>query len=478
MTNSTEPATPTITLKRNTLGVPAILFFVFSAQAPLTGIVGAVAYSVALGNGAGAPGAYLLVGLVIILFAVGFTTISRHIDTRGGFYPIVQAGLGRGIGTGGAFLALWSYNTIQAAMYGLLGATLAGMFPAMAWWIYAVAAIAVVWALGTRGIELGARVLSVLVIAEVAILLAFSFVVLVTTGWGDLDIGASFAPSAIAVGTPGVAILFAIASMFGFESTAIYSGEARDPRRTVPRATYLSVVSIAIFFAFVVWMIVAYYGSGDVQDAALATLADDPAMFVLEPLTAVLGPWAATAAQILLCTSLLAGVLAFHNMVTRYVHSLADRGYLPRRLAHTNDRHAPAAASLAQTVVALILVMPFAIAGLDPSRTLFAWFSGVAVAALVLLYVLSSVAIVVYFRRTRVEANIWTTLIAPVAATVLMVGELYLIVTQFGMLTGSTGPTGWLLLATVPVMFLAGCLVSRLRSGAVRAPAAISEQDA
>src|SRR5580765_3489976 len=59
-------------LRAGSIGVLGILFFVLSAQAPLTGIVGAAPLAAALGNGAGAPGAYLVVGIVIVIFAVGF----------------------------------------------------------------------------------------------------------------------------------------------------------------------------------------------------------------------------------------------------------------------------------------------------------------------------------------------------------------------------------------------------------------------
>ncbi|NUP59090.1 MAG: amino acid permease, partial [Pseudarthrobacter sp.] len=51
-------------LRAGSVGVLGILFFVLSAQAPLTGIVGASPLAAALGNGAGAPGAYLIVGIV------------------------------------------------------------------------------------------------------------------------------------------------------------------------------------------------------------------------------------------------------------------------------------------------------------------------------------------------------------------------------------------------------------------------------
>ena len=52
-------ATQSTALREGAVGVVGILFFVLSAQAPLTGIAGALPLTVLLGNGAGAPGAYL-----------------------------------------------------------------------------------------------------------------------------------------------------------------------------------------------------------------------------------------------------------------------------------------------------------------------------------------------------------------------------------------------------------------------------------
>ena len=66
-------------LRAGSIGVMGILFFVLSAQAPLTGIVGASPLAAALGNGAGAPGAYLIVGIVIVIemTKAGFRTTAR-----------------------------------------------------------------------------------------------------------------------------------------------------------------------------------------------------------------------------------------------------------------------------------------------------------------------------------------------------------------------------------------------------------------
>jgi amino acid transporter len=458
---------PPTELRRNAVGVLGILFFVLSAQAPLTGIAGALPLTILLGNGAGAPGAYLVIGVIIVLFAVGFIAMSRKVETKGAFYAYVTAGLGRRVGTGSAWLALLAYWTVQAAMYGLYGVVvsglLAGVGVAVPWWVPVLVTIAVVHLLGSLNIGLGARVLAVLVGLEVAILLAFALGALFTGGGpdGSIDVAASFSPAAILAGAPGVALMFAVASMFGFESTAIYSGEAKDPKRTVARATYLSVAVIAIFFSFVSWMFVSYYGAGNAVAAAeAAVVSGDSTVFVFDALVGILGGWSGTIAGILLATSLFAGVLAFHNGINRYLHAMAGEGSMPAVLARTNRHQAPSRAAWVQSVVAVLLVTPFAVLGMDPVLTLFSWFSGLAVAALVVLYVLCSVAVVVYSVRNG-EGALWQTRVAPILAAVLLAGILVLILGNFTTLIGGDVVTATGLVLVVPVAFLLGAALAR-----------------
>lgn len=452
-------------LRAGSIGVLGILFFVLSAQAPLTGIVGAAPLAAALGNGAGAPGAYLVVGIVIVIFAVGFVAMSRRIQANGAFYAYITAAFGRRAGAGAAWLALLAYNTIQAAMYGLYGAAFSGLLAStgleVPWWVLSLATMAGVQVLGSLNIELGARVLAVLVGLEVAVLLLFGFAVLFSGGGPEgMSAAASFSPEAIASGAPGVAIMFAVASMFGFESTAIYSAEAKDPHRTVARATYLSVGVISVFFAFISWMLVSYYGPSRVMDAAGAALeSGDATSFVLGPMVELFGPWAGTVAGVLLVTSLLAGIIAFHNGINRYLHSLALQGSMPAVLARTNRHRAPAVAARIQTAAAVVLVVPFAVLALDPVLTLFSWFSGLAVAALLVLYILCSAAVVGFFRREPGAAPLWQTLLAPALAALLLAWVLFLVVSNFTALIGGSAETAVALLAAVPVVFAAGVLV-------------------
>lgn len=462
MASSALPPAHSTDLKSNAVGVSGILFFVLSAQAPLTGVVGTAAVTIALGNGAGAPGAFVIVGVVLGLFAVGFTTIIRHIDARGGFFPIVSAGLGRRIGFGGSWLAVLAYQAIQTAMYALLGASAAGFAQHywgwdVSWWVFALVAAAIVGLFGVGNIELGARVLSVLVLLEFVLLIVFAVVVLFQGGAHGLDPAGSFGFSAVSAGAPGIAIMFAMASMFGLESTAVYSAEAKDARRTVPRATYLSGTIITLFFAFTTWMLVAYYGPGEVMGAAGAALeSGDASAFVVKPLVDTLGTWAGDAAAALLLTSLLAGLLAFHNLVNRYLHALAGQSGLPPVLARTNRQSAPHVAAGVQVGASVLTVAPFALLDQNPITTLFNWTAGVSITALMLLYCLASAAIIVFFRRNRVERSVWATVIAPALAFVLSAVGVLLILKNFDVLTGGSGLTMVVLLLVIPLFFVVG----------------------
>jgi amino acid transporter len=467
----TEPDVPTAgMLKPNALGVLGILFLVLSAQAPLTGVAGAVPISVAIGNGPGTPAAYVLAGVLILLFSVGFVAMGRHVVDTGAFYTYIGKGLGRTAGVGSAAVALFAYCTIQAAMYGLYGSIVGGLVAShtgvdLPWWVWTLATMAIVQALGAAGIEMGAKVLALFVLAEFSILSVFALVTLLKGGGPEgLAVADSFAPSAVLHGAPGVAVMFSVASMFGFEATAIYGEEAREPRKTVPRATYLAVAVVTGFFALTSWMLVSAYGPSKAVEAAGKALAGgDSTTFVFAPIAAQFGGWVNDVLPVLLATSLFAGILTFHNSANRYLFSLGRDRLLPRRLCGLNGRHAPWVAGCVQTAVAVALVVPFALAGKDPVLTLFSWFSGVAVLAMMLLYLLTSLSVVVFFRRERLDTRVWNTLIAPVLGSLGIAGAIWLIMDNFTTLTGGQGATAVWLAVSVPVVSGLGMAAAGMR---------------
>ncbi|MEU1168509.1 amino acid permease, partial [Streptomyces sp. NPDC005921] len=138
-----------------------------------------------------------------------------------------------------------------------------------------------------------------------------------------------------------------------------------------------------------------------------------------------------------------------------------------RQRPRLDRRHSPWAAGLAQTAISVLLVMPFAILGKDPVLTLFSWFSGVAVLGIMLLYFLTSVSVVMFFRRSGADTRPWNTLIAPVLGVLGIAGAIWLIVENFTTLIGGDRTTAIWLQATVPAVLILGVVAARVtRDGA------------
>ena len=84
-----EPPVDEPHLAKNRLGIAGIVFFVVAAAAPLVGMTGAVPVAIVLGNGAAAPGAYLAVGLTLLVFSVGYSAMSHKVTNTGAFFAYV-----------------------------------------------------------------------------------------------------------------------------------------------------------------------------------------------------------------------------------------------------------------------------------------------------------------------------------------------------------------------------------------------------
>ncbi|WP_433662198.1 APC family permease [Nocardia sp. CA-128927] len=459
----TETATAGTRL-RGSIGVVGIVFLVIAAAAPLTAVGGVLPLMIGLGNGAGAPTAYLIAAAVLLVFSVGYAAMSGHLDEAGAFYAYVRSGLGIGAGLGAAGLALLTYTAIQAGIYGLAASTVEELVvhyggPDLPWYVYAFALMAVVAVLGYRNIELGAKVLGVLLVVEIGIIVALSAAVLIRGGAHGIDT-VSFTPAAFLDGSPGVALMFAIASFIGFEATAIYGEETRDPRRTIPRATYIAVLTIGVLYAVASWAIVLAFGS----DGVAAAAGDDPEGLTFTAARMFLGESAADLMTILLVTSLFAALLAFHNAISRYGYALARDGIGHPALGHIHLRHgSPHKASLAQTLSAALVVGTFALAGADPVLQLFTWMSGLATVAILLLMLLTSVAIIVFFRRTGLDRRRWHTVIAPALGTVGLLVVTALVIDNFTTLVGGSAIVATTMLAIVVATFALGVAIARKR---------------
>jgi amino acid transporter len=462
------------------LGPGAIVFMVVAAAAPLTVIAGSVPIGISAGNGAGYPAMYVVGAVVLLFFAVGFTAMTRHVANAGAFYSYIGAGLGRGAGLGGALVALVSYVTVQGAVYGYIGYLVDSLVtryggPSLPWWLWTAAVLVVAGVLGYRHIELSSKVLGVLLVAEVGIVLVLDAAVVVRGGGPEGLSSALVRPAAVLSGAPGLGLMFAIAGFIGFEATAIFRDEARDPERTIPRATYAALGLIGVFYTLSAWALVSAWGDSRIVDASAA----DPGGIVVATAGQFVGAAAADVMQVLFVTSLFAAILSFHNVLSRYVFSLANTGVLPAACGRSHVRHAsPHVASLVTSVVGAVLMAVCALAGLDPVLEVFTWLAGIASVGIVVLMLLACLAVIVFFRRTRLDRRPWQTLLAPALGLVGLALILLLLGENLPLLMGGSTPLGVGAGVLLVVALAGGWLLARLRPRAARALTRATAADA
>ena len=427
-------------LRRNALGVPQIVFFVIAAAAPLTAVVGVTPAAFMLGNGPGVPGTFLLVGVLYLLFSAGFTAMSGFVGNAGGFYSFIVAGLGPSFGVAGALIALATYTAVDVAVYGLFGFFVNDIVrsaggPDVAWWIYAFGLGIAVCVCGVRSIEFSGRLLGFCMIAEIAILLLLGLAVLLTADPPRPIVFEPFGIEAIATPGLGLALVFVVSAFIGFEATAIFGEEARDPRRTIPRATYIAVTVIAVFYAFTTWTISLYYGPSRIHDQA----ATHTATLYLDAVKALLGKPAGVVMNLLLIASLFACGLSFHNTINRYLFAAGREGLMWRRLGETHPRHqSPQLAGVVQTASALGLVALFALAGSNPYTVVFAWAGTFGALGILMLQILVSLAVVAFFWRDDRRVGVWRRLVAPGLAALGLAVSLVLMSLHLDLVSGSS----------------------------------------
>ena len=244
---------------------------------------------------------------------------------------------------------------------------------------------------------------------------------------------------------------------------SIYNEEVKDPRRTAGRATVIAVSIIGVFYAFSAWAMVVGEGASKVIGRSQEFGPDLMFVFLGEHAPV----WFVDLGNLLFLTSLLAALVAFHNIVARYVFALGRDRVLPPSLARTSRRTgAPVAGSLVQSGLALVIILVFAVVGsgsddpLFPVVTLFTWLTNMGAFGLVLLMALTALAVVGFLRTKAGEYSLWTRVIAPGLSAVGLLALFVAIVINFNVLIGAEGTTvlSWLLPAIVLVPGLIGTI--------------------
>jgi len=445
-------------LARDRLGVPAVLFFVLAGVAPLTVAAGVIPTAYATTGLTGIPAAFLVIAVILAIWSSGYVAMTRHITNAGAFYAFISAGLGRVAGVSAALIALLAYTFLQVGLYGALGPAAASQAAAHLgvhgpWWAFALGAWAIVAVLGLLRVDVTGKILGVLLCAEIAVILAETVGGLAHPAGGHLAPGTLF-PTALTGGgfsTFGVLAVVAVLGFVGFEQAPVLAEEARNPRRTVPAATYLALGAIAVVYAGASWAMAVRNGPGHI--VAVAGQQGPGLLFGLagNGFLAQAAPW-------LFVTSLFAAALAFHNCVWRYAFALGRENVLPAALGRTGRNSVPRAASAAQSVTGLIAIAVTALAGISPMNGLFFGLGTTGGFGILLLLAVTAVAVIAFFARDPRGETAWRRLAAPALAAVLLAVIVVLAILHYGTLLGVApgSPAAWALPASYAAVAAAG----------------------
>ena len=448
--------------ERRSLTTQRIVFLVIAAAAPLAAMIGNVPLAIVYGNGVGLPVAYLVASIVLICFSAGYAAMSRRVVNTGAFYTYISRALGKDIGVGAAYLALTSYTAMTCGLAGAFGYFMHELIFSAAgisvpWFLLSAIGIAIVAVLGYRSVDFSAKVLGILMIAEFAVLVVFECIVIAKNGTSAFPLE-SFTYHQATSGPFGIAALIAFTSFIGFESAALYGEETKNPEKSIPRATYIAVTSVGIFYVFTAWVIIGATGVSKLHSQASA----DGGVFVLNLLNQYGGEALFDIGAVLLCTSVLAGYSALHNAASRYLFALGRENIAPHIFGeYHKDFFSPHIASLAITGSASVVAVAFAVTGADPYKTFAASLIAVGTLGIVALQAFASLSVIVFFWK-RKDRKWWSGFLAPLVGFIGLMGAFILAAVHYNTLTGSDNK--WInLVPVLLVVITAGGIVNGVR---------------
>jgi APA family basic amino acid/polyamine antiporter len=294
-------------------------------------------------TGAASPVAILMAGVSILVIVFCFAEVGSRFDQAGGPYLYTREAFGPAVGFQVGWLHIWTRLLSAAAVLNVFASYLAALFP----WIgtspgRAIAitlAIVLVTLVNVAGVRPAASAVNVFTVAKLVPLATLVAVGIFQVNRAVLD------TQYVAHPRWTEAVLLLVFGFGGFESGVVAGSESRDPRRDTAFALIASMISLTVIYLLVQITVVG------VLPHAAATTAPIGAA-----LARLFGPAGITLGTVAVLLSVYGWLTGFALMSPRIIFAMAERGELPRFMAHVNGRsRVPDAAIVVNSALALAL---------------------------------------------------------------------------------------------------------------------------
>ena len=347
----------------------------------------------------------LMVAAMYSCFIFSFTELTTAIPHAGGPFAYSRRAFGPAGGMIAGMATLIEFVFAPPAIAMAIGAYLNVQFPGLDPKLAAVGAYLIFMTLNILGVSIAATfelVVTVLAVVELLVFMGvvapgFSFSNFVIDGWAGSNV---FGLPAIA----GIfaAIPFAIWFFLAIEGAAMAAEEAKDPKRTIPRA-YVGGILTLVFLALGVMVM-----AGGVGDWKTLSGINDPLPQAMKAVVGENSGWL----HMLVWIGLFGLVASFHGIIlgySRQFFALARAGYLPPALAKLSRFHTPHRAIIAGGLVGIGAIFSDGLINLQ-GMSLTAAMITMSVFGAIVMYIMSMLSL---FRLRKTEPNLERTFKAP-----------------------------------------------------------------
>jgi amino acid transporter len=411
-------------------------------MAPAAAVAFSIIFAVTYAGGA-TPLAIVLALVACLFVAISIGQLARHLPSAGGLYTYSARALHPVVG----FFVAWGFMIaeplVAPLLYLIFGNVLSVYLqshfntPTWLWAPFAAIAGILVWALVYRGIRISTEAGVILGGFEIVVFLALAITLIIAAGSNNtLSVFSPNSGNTNGLGSVFAGMVYTVLAFIGFEAAAPLGEEARDPRRTIPRAVVWSCVLIGLFYIVCYYGAIVYFGpnlAADQKNGFFAFNGGDP----WDGLAAKV--WGPLSILVLLAivNSAIANSNAGANAATRMGYALARVGILPRSLASVHPRFkTPYIAVHVQGAlgIAVALILGFA---LGSPLNAFALIGTVVTVVVVFIYILTNLSSMVFYLRVhRDELNAFLHIVVPVLGIAIFIPVLLAV---FGIDFGGLG---------------------------------------
>ncbi len=216
------------------------------------------------------PTCFVITAIAMFFTAFSYANMSREFQKSGSAYVYVQQSLNPHFGFAAGWVMLLDYLLLPMICILCVAIYMETYVPAVPAWAWVIILVVLLFIINAMGISMAAKVDTIIVIAQLAMMALFIVVGIITIVNGGIDGTAKGLVDGSAFYNPDVfelrLILYPAAilcvSFLGFDAVSTLSEEAKNPVKDIPKAIVLVCLGAGLVFTLIAYIAQAMWPVG------------------------------------------------------------------------------------------------------------------------------------------------------------------------------------------------------------------------